>query len=162
MGLVAHVLVALGLDVRWVISALLTLLVTALIVVLIVIETVAGVLTGTTENQGSGQTGAALAAKLAPIPRSTLSPTTDWDLGTRVLELAQSWLGVPYVSAAARGRVSIAAVWWKTCTRPSACICRVSRWTSTTQLCPSAFLSRETSSFSRTRTNPEFHTWAST
>jgi cell wall-associated NlpC family hydrolase len=97
MGLVAHVLVALGLDVRWVISGLLTLLVTALIVVLIVIETVAGVLTGTTENQGSGQTGAALAAKLAPIPRSTLSPTTDWDLGTRVLELAQSWLGVPYV-----------------------------------------------------------------
>ena len=92
-----QLLVALGVDARWVINALVVLLVTGVLVVLIVVETVATVLTGGQTNQvtGTGSTASATVPVTAPV--GAPAPPMSVDLGPRIVELAQTWLGVPYV-----------------------------------------------------------------
>jgi cell wall-associated NlpC family hydrolase len=98
MGLIARVVLALGVDglARWVVGALVTLICVSLLVVLIVIQTVATLLTG-------GQADAVSQALATPgattihVPTPVLPPPVDVGIGSRVIQLAQAWLGVPYV-----------------------------------------------------------------
>ena len=98
MGLIARVVLALGVDglARWVVGALVTLICVSLLVALIVIQTVATLLTG-------GQTDAVSPAEATSgattiqVPTPALPPPIDADLGSRVIQFAQAWLGVPYV-----------------------------------------------------------------
>jgi cell wall-associated NlpC family hydrolase len=98
MALLGQLLLALGIDVRWVITALLLLVVTGLVVVLIVVETVAIALTG------GGQADQAASHVSAPTPGSpfalpvpTAAPPVNLDLKARIVEFARTWLGVPYL-----------------------------------------------------------------
>jgi cell wall-associated NlpC family hydrolase len=98
MALIARVGLALGVDglARWVVGALVTLICVSLLVALIVIQTVATLLTG-------GQADATSPAEATPgattiqIPTPAAVPAVDGDLGSHVIQLAQMWLGVPYV-----------------------------------------------------------------
>jgi cell wall-associated NlpC family hydrolase len=95
MGLIARVVLALGVDglARWVVGALVTLICVSLLVALIVIQTVATLLTG-------GQTDAmspAATTQSGGTRTQVPTPPVDAELGSRVVQLAQNWLGVPYV-----------------------------------------------------------------
>ena len=98
MSLIARVVLALGVDglARWVVGALVTFICVSLLVALIVIQTVATLLTG-------GQTDAESPAEATPgataiqVPAPALPPPVDADFGSRVIQLTQAWLGVPYV-----------------------------------------------------------------
>ena len=98
MGLIARVVLALGVDglARWVVGALVTLICVSLLVALIVIQTVATLLAG-------GQTDAVSPAEATPgattiqVLTPALPAAADADLGSRVIQLAQAWLGVPYL-----------------------------------------------------------------
>lgn len=99
MGLVATIALALGVDglVRWIVGALVTLLCVGLLVALIVVQSVATVLTGGPAGEGSATGAPAASSALIRPPEPTLQPGLDADLGSGVLQLAQTWLGVPYV-----------------------------------------------------------------
>jgi cell wall-associated NlpC family hydrolase len=92
------VVLALGIDglARWAIRVLVTFVLVSLAVVLIVVQTVAVVLTG-------AQGGKEPAPALTPIAGSadavhvpTVAPAPG-DLDGRIVQLAQAWLGVPYL-----------------------------------------------------------------
>jgi peptidoglycan DL-endopeptidase CwlO len=93
----AKVLMSLGLDVLlgWVIRLLVALVVLGLIVVLIVVQTAAGILTGGMPDAAtSPSTSVVVAPPIAlPAPVAGLPPGIELD----IVQLAQSWLGVPYV-----------------------------------------------------------------
>lgn len=100
MGAVAaNVALALGIDglAQWVTRFVVTFLAVSLVVVLIVVQTVAGVLTGGGSGGGAGTS----VMPIAGIPIAVPSPSTGLplagDLGDRVVQLAQVWLGVPYL-----------------------------------------------------------------
>lgn len=97
MGLLAQVLLALGIDARWIINAFVVLLVAALMVVVIVVETIATVLSGGTGTQGGLPGSTPSPGPPVAIPVPTASTPVNVDLGARVIELAQTWLGVPYL-----------------------------------------------------------------
>ncbi len=95
--LVAKVLMSLGVDALlvWVIRLLIALVVLGLIVALIVVQTVAGILTGGMPGAAtSPSTSVIVAPPIAvPAPVAGLPPGIQLD----IVQLAQSWLGVPYV-----------------------------------------------------------------
>jgi cell wall-associated NlpC family hydrolase len=95
----AKVAMALGLDalVLWLIRLLISLVVISLIVALIVVETVAGVLTGGQPHQGTATPGGAVAGTPIAVPPTGGGLPLAGDLGSRIVQLAQVWLGVPYV-----------------------------------------------------------------
>jgi cell wall-associated NlpC family hydrolase len=104
MPLVAQLLIALGVDARWVFGVVIGLIVGTLLVVIIVIESVATVLTGAYARPPAPATSEATSSVLPPqlstggslpAPATTTVPENA-DLAARVVELAQSWLGVPY------------------------------------------------------------------
>ena len=95
----AKVALALGIDglAQWVIRFVVTLLVVSLVVVLIVVQTVASVLTGGQAGQRTGTPGSALALTPVAVPVPIAGQSSSVDLGSRVIQLAQVWLGVPYL-----------------------------------------------------------------
>jgi cell wall-associated NlpC family hydrolase len=99
MGFVTKAALALGVDglVRWAVGAVITLFATCLLVALIVVQTVAMVLTGGQTSGGAPTPTAPAAGTAMPVPEPTLRPPLDADLGSRVMQLAQTWLGVPYL-----------------------------------------------------------------
>jgi cell wall-associated NlpC family hydrolase len=99
MGLLAKAALALGVDglVRWAAGAVITLFATCLLVALIVVQTVAMVLTGGQTSGGAPTPTTPAAGTAIPVPKPTLRPPLDADLGSRVMQLAQTWLGVPYL-----------------------------------------------------------------
>ena len=99
MGAVAaKVALALGIDglLGWVIRLLIAFVVGALIVALIVVQTVASVLTGGQAGQRAGTPGSAVALTPVAVPAPIAGPSSV-DLGSRIVQLAQAWLGVPYL-----------------------------------------------------------------
>ncbi|MBV9328082.1 MAG: C40 family peptidase [Chloroflexi bacterium] len=95
------VLLALGVDGvgQWVLRAVVTFIAVALVVVLIVIQTVALALSG------GGHSGPDVQAantpvsetssvRLVPTPGPVAASNAGW--GSQIIQLAQSWLGVPY------------------------------------------------------------------
>jgi cell wall-associated NlpC family hydrolase len=97
MALLAQVLLAFGIDARWVINAVLVLLVTGVIVVLIVIETIATVLRGGPSDQGGAPGGASTSGPPIAVPLPSAGPAANIGLDKHIIQLAQSWLGVPYL-----------------------------------------------------------------
>jgi len=98
-ALVVKLALALGFDtlLQWALRTLVALMIIGLLVTLIVVETVAGVLTGGRTNGAAG-TVASVGGEthiVIPVPNSGLSRSAD--LGTAIVDLAQTWLGVPYV-----------------------------------------------------------------
>ena len=65
--------------------------------VLIVVQTVASVLTGGQGGQRTGTPGSALALTPVAVPVPIAGQSSSVDLGSRVIQLAQVWLGVPYL-----------------------------------------------------------------
>src|SRR5439155_24567960 len=101
MSLIARVVLALGVDglARWVLGALVTLLCVSLLVALIVIQTVATLLTGGQTDAVSPTATTQSGGTTTQVPTPGVIPPVDADLGSRVIQLAQTWLGVPYVFA---------------------------------------------------------------
>lgn len=97
MGLVGQLLLALGIDVRWVINALLALVVTGLVVVLIVVETVAIALTGGHADQAASPLSSPTPGSPVVMPVPTAAPPANLDMEARIVQFAQTWLGVPYL-----------------------------------------------------------------
>jgi len=99
MVLLAKVVLALGVDglAQWVIRALVTFIVVSLLVVLIVVQTVAMVLTGGQTGQGAGAASPPIPATSVTLPAPTAGPPLIGDVGARIIQLAQGWLGVPYL-----------------------------------------------------------------
>ena len=96
----AKMAMALGLDalLPWVIRLLISLAVISLIVALIVLQTIAGVvLTGGRPHQATGTPGGAVAGTPIAVPAPGGGLPLSGDLGSRIVQLAQVWLGVPYV-----------------------------------------------------------------
>src|SRR4030088_826999 len=97
--LAAKLALALGFDtlLQWVLRTLVALVVIGLLVTLIVVQTVAGVLTGGRSSGATG-TGAPVVGGIPialPVPNP--EPPRSVDLGSAIVELAQMWLGVPYL-----------------------------------------------------------------
>src|SRR6266511_5555993 len=99
MALLAKMVLALGVDglAQWVIRALVTFIVVSLVVVLIVVQTVAMVLTGGQPGQGAGGASPPIAGTPVALPVPTPGSRLGVDLGDRIIQLAQGWLGVPYL-----------------------------------------------------------------
>jgi cell wall-associated NlpC family hydrolase len=99
MGLGVKIALALGVVglARWVVGALVTLICVGLLVALIVVQTVATVLTGGQVGEGGPANVSTVASAAVRPPEPTPRPGLDVDLGSRVVQLAQTWLGVPYV-----------------------------------------------------------------
>jgi len=99
MGLVAKVALALGVDglARWVAGAIVTVIGVSLLVALIMVQTVATVLTGGRSVGGAPTATTPPAGATTPLPEPTLRSPLDANLASRVIQLAQNWLGVPYV-----------------------------------------------------------------
>jgi hypothetical protein len=100
MGAVAaKVVLALGIDglAQWVIRFVVTFLVVSIVVVLIVVQTVASVLTGGQTGQRTGTPGSAVALTPVTVPSPIAGQPFSVDLGSRIIQLAQVWLGVPYL-----------------------------------------------------------------
>jgi cell wall-associated NlpC family hydrolase len=98
-ALAAKLALALGFDtlLQWVLRTLVALVVIGVLVTLIVVQTVATVLTGGQSDNEAPTGGTAPANTTIPVPVPTLRPPDDTDVGSRVIQLAQTWLGVPYV-----------------------------------------------------------------
>jgi cell wall-associated NlpC family hydrolase len=96
--LAAKVAASLGFDVLlgWVIRLLIAFVVGALLVALIVVQIVAGVLTG--GKPGPTSTGPGRTV-VAGTPIAVPAPSAGLPLGNQlgIVQLAQAWLGVPYV-----------------------------------------------------------------
>ncbi len=101
MVLLVRIVLALGLDdlVEWVLRGLVAFVVVAIVVALIVVQAVAMVLTGANANPPSGSGANAAREVTAPIaiPVPTAAAQGAGDLAKRVIGLAETWLGVPYV-----------------------------------------------------------------
>ena len=100
MGAVAaKVALALGIDGlgQWVIRFVVTFLVISIVVVLIVVQTVASVLTGGQAGQRTGTPGSAVALTPVAVPVPIAGQSSAVDLGSRIIQLARVWLGVPYL-----------------------------------------------------------------
>jgi hypothetical protein len=97
-ALAAKVALALGFDtlLLWVLRALVALVVIGLLVTLIVVQTVAGVLTGGRPSQGTVPMAPPVAQAPVAIPLPGDPPVVG-DMGGRIVQFAQLWLGVPYV-----------------------------------------------------------------
>jgi cell wall-associated NlpC family hydrolase len=95
--LAAKVLMSLGVDALlvWVIRLLIALVVLGMIVALIVVQTVAGILTGGMPGAATSPSTSVIVAppRAVPAPVAGLPPGIELD----IVQLAQSWLGVPYV-----------------------------------------------------------------
>jgi cell wall-associated NlpC family hydrolase len=99
IGLAAKLALALGVDglARWLVGAVVTLICVSLLVALIVVQTVATVLTGG-QSDGWAPTGATPpTGATIPLLEPTLRPPLDTSFGSRAIQLAQTWLGVPYL-----------------------------------------------------------------
>jgi cell wall-associated NlpC family hydrolase len=93
----AQAAVALGLDgvVRWVIVVVTGLVVGCLLVVLVVAGSLATMLSG---GQASASAAAAnLSAVQTRLPPPGPAAVPGTDLGDRIVQLAQAWMGVPYL-----------------------------------------------------------------
>ena len=90
--------VALGGDgfARWVASALAALVGVALLVTVIVVQVVATILTGGQTGGGAPARAAQASSTMVPAPGAP-TPAVHGTLAARAIELAQTWLGVPYV-----------------------------------------------------------------
>jgi peptidoglycan DL-endopeptidase CwlO len=99
MSLIARVVLALGVDglAQWVLGALVTLICVSLLVALIVIQTVATLLTGGQTDAVSPTATTQSGGTRTQVPTPAAVPPADGDLGSHVIQLAQTWLGVPYV-----------------------------------------------------------------
>jgi cell wall-associated NlpC family hydrolase len=100
MGAVAaKVALALGIDGlgQWVIRFVVAFLVISIVVVLIVVQTVASVLMGGQAGQRTGTPGSAVALTPVAVPAPVAGQPSSVDLGRRIVQLAQVWLGVPYL-----------------------------------------------------------------
>ena len=97
-ALAAKLALALGFDtvLQWVLRLLVALVVVGLIVTLIVIQTLAGILTGGRSGSDAASNAPAV-ARTPALPAPLAGPTSEGDLGGRVVQVAQLWLGVPYV-----------------------------------------------------------------
>src|SRR5205807_2800269 len=67
-----------------------------LVVVLVIVETIATVLTGGAANHGAGPGPSPRAPVAVTVPTVVLPPSSG-DLGTRIVDIAQTWLRVPYL-----------------------------------------------------------------
>jgi cell wall-associated NlpC family hydrolase len=75
-----------------------TVVVISLVVVLIVVQTIATVLTGGQTSRDAGRSvPPPIGAPVVAMPPPTGEPSLPGDLGSRVIQLAQTWLGVPYL-----------------------------------------------------------------
>jgi cell wall-associated NlpC family hydrolase len=99
MGLMAKIALALGVDglARWIVGAVVTFVCVGLLVALFVVQTVATLLTGGQTGEGGPKDAQPPASTTIRAPEPTLEPGLAAGLGSRVLQLAQTWLGVPYV-----------------------------------------------------------------
>jgi cell wall-associated NlpC family hydrolase len=97
MPAIAQLLIALGIDARGIINVCVALVVTALVVVLIVVETIATVLSGGPAVDGTKPGRISSTGGTIVVPLPTAAPAINLDLEARVVQLAQTWLGVPYV-----------------------------------------------------------------
>jgi cell wall-associated NlpC family hydrolase len=101
MALLVKVVLAAGLDdlAEWVLRGLVAFVVVELVVALIVVQTVTLVLTGanTAPSAGTGPKVAPEVTAPIAIPVPTAAAQGAGDLGMRVVGLAETWLGVPYV-----------------------------------------------------------------
>jgi cell wall-associated NlpC family hydrolase len=97
-ALAAKLALALGFDtvLQWVLRLLVALVVVGLIVTLIVIQTLAGILAGGRSGSDAASNPPAV-ARTPALPAPIAEPPSDGDLGGRVEQIAQLWLGVPYV-----------------------------------------------------------------
>jgi cell wall-associated NlpC family hydrolase len=101
MALLVGVVLALGLDdlAEWVLRGLVAFVLVGLVVALVVVQTVAIVLTGAnaTPPAGTGANAAREVAAPITIPVPVAATQGEVDLGKRIIGLAETWLGVPYV-----------------------------------------------------------------
>lgn len=98
-AVVTHVAIALGLDglVRWAIGLVAGLMVLCLVVVVIVAGTLATIVTGGRASVGPGAVNTAAVQTVLRAPELDGSAGSATDLGDRIVQLAQAWLGIPYV-----------------------------------------------------------------
>jgi cell wall-associated NlpC family hydrolase len=96
---VAQVAVALGLDgvVRWVIVLVTGLVVLCLLVVLIVAGSVATIVTGGQASPSPAAASISAVQPVLPTPGPAAPQIPGTDLGDRIVQLAQAWLGIPYL-----------------------------------------------------------------
>jgi peptidoglycan endopeptidase LytE len=83
--------------VRWLAAAIATLIGVGLLVTVIVIQLVATILTGGQTAGGAPTPVTQTSATLVPAPGTAMAPAVDGTLAGRVIQLAQTWLGVPYL-----------------------------------------------------------------
>ena len=98
-AVVTHVAIALGLDglVRWAIGLVAGLMVLCLLVVVIVAGTLATIVTGGRASASPGAVHRSPVQTVLPGPEPAVSPEPGTEFGDRIVQLAQAWLGVPYV-----------------------------------------------------------------
>jgi len=98
-ALAAKAALALGFDtlLLWVLRTLVALVVIGLLVTLIVVQTVAGVLTGGRAGEPTSTVAPVAGETPIALPAPNLEPPRSVDLGSAIVELAQMWLGVPYL-----------------------------------------------------------------
>ena len=96
---VAQVAVALGLDgaVRWVIGLVTGLMVVCLLVVLIVAGSVATIVTGGHAITSAAPANISAVQSVVRTPATAAPHMSGTDLRDRVVQLAQAWMGVPYL-----------------------------------------------------------------
>jgi cell wall-associated NlpC family hydrolase len=96
---VAQAAVALGLDglLRWVMVFVTGLMVVCLLVVLIVAGSIATIVRGGHASAGPAAATALAVQTLLPAPEPATPPVPETELGDRIVQLAQAWLGVPYL-----------------------------------------------------------------
>jgi cell wall-associated NlpC family hydrolase len=96
---VAQVAVALGLDglLRWVIVLVTGLMIVCVLVVLIMVGSIATIVTGGHASAGPAVATASAVQMFLPAPAPATPPVPETDLGDRIVERAEAWLGVPYL-----------------------------------------------------------------
>src|SRR5713226_7109900 len=98
-ALAAKLALALGFDtlLQWVLRTLVALVIIGLLVTLIVVQTVAGVLAGGRTNGATGTVAPVVGGTPIALPVPDPEPPRSLDLSAALVELAQMWLGVPYL-----------------------------------------------------------------
>src|SRR6266851_1309104 len=98
-ALAVKLALALGFDtlLQWVLRTLIAVVVIGLLVTLIVVQIVAGVLTGGRIGGATGTVAPVVGGTPIALPVPNPEPPRSVDLGTAIVELAQMWLGVPFV-----------------------------------------------------------------
>jgi cell wall-associated NlpC family hydrolase len=97
MPLVGQLLLALGIDAKLVINAALVLLVTCVVVVLIIVQSVAMLLSGSRADANPTNGSSPPAGTPVTLPAPTTGVPFNADLDPRIVQLAQTWVGVPYL-----------------------------------------------------------------